>query len=73
MQQIVPKKCDCAGSDTRFLDDFSHRIFYSAAPGDNDQGVLPTPPCGLIGIIHYVKSTSSSEQWSFYLLPFAAL
>ena len=51
----------------------SHRIFYSAAPGDYDQGVMPMPLCGLIGIIHYAKSTSSLEQRSFYLLHFAAL
>lgn len=39
-----------------------------AAPGDyNDLGVLPTSPGGLIGILHYAKSTSSSERWRVYL------
>ena len=68
MQQIVPGKCDCADTQAQ---DFSHRIFYSVAPGDNDQGVLPTSPGGLIVIIHFGKS--SSERQTFYLQHFAAL
>ena len=53
---LSQRHCDCAGSRTRFLSDYSHRIFYSAVPGDNARGVLPMPPGGLIGIIHYAKS-----------------
>ena len=54
----------------------AHFVFctlYSAAPGDYDHGVLPMLPDGLIGIIHYAKSMSSSERQSFYLPHFAAL